>query len=358
MENHPIPQDVSSFQFKLIGNMTVKQFAYLATGVVLAIILFQLPVNFLLKFPFCAFFAALGILLAYVPISGRPMDLMIGNYFRALINPTVFVYDRTDDQPYSLDDSKKPASTTKGLEGLRQALNPMPKDELKAYLQTRKTEPEIKLDEMESNFLTSVSALSSGDFPHRQHKTSDPGLPQINPQLDLAQQGYASQTPLTQEKIIANITQPLKMSVAKTGTISSPQASTTPTSAINLKRPSPRGWNRNADLTTPSDFPNMITGCTKDPRGNALTGILIEIKDKDGNPVRAFKTNEVGRFASATPLANGTYMVEFEDPRNQNLFKTISINASGQTMPSIEVISIDKREELRKSLFETNRHVN
>ena len=100
MENHPIPQDVTGFQFKLIGNMTVKQFAYLASGVILAGILWKLPIYFLIKFPFCTFFAVLGAGLAYFPISGRPMDQMIGNYIKALISPTEFIYQKNGGKIY------------------------------------------------------------------------------------------------------------------------------------------------------------------------------------------------------------------------------------------------------------------
>ena len=100
--------------------------------------------------------------------------------------------------------------------------------------------------------------------------------------------------------------------------------------------------------------PNLITGITKDARGNALSNILIEVKDKEGNPVRAFKTNEFGRFASATPLINGNYTIEFEDPKGQNKFEKGIINVTGQIIQPFAVISIDTREELRRSLFNAN----
>ena len=43
MDNHPIPQDVTGFQFRLIGDMTIKQFAYLAGGMILAWIFLASP---------------------------------------------------------------------------------------------------------------------------------------------------------------------------------------------------------------------------------------------------------------------------------------------------------------------------
>jgi hypothetical protein len=82
-----------------------------------------------------------------------------------------------------------------------------------------------------------------------------------------------------------------------------------------------------------------------------LSNILVEVKDKDGNPVRAFKTNALGQFASATPLSNGIYEIELEDAKKQHAFKAIQINANGQIMLPIEIISHDAREELRKALF-------
>ena len=99
--------------------------------------------------------------------------------------------------------------------------------------------------------------------------------------------------------------------------------------------------------------PNLITGVVKDPRGNVLPNILIEVKDKDNNPVRAFKTNPLGQFASATPILNGVYTMTFEDPQNKQKFDAIEITANGEVMLPLEVISTDERENLRKELFGT-----
>ena len=99
------------------------------------------------------------------------------------------------------------------------------------------------------------------------------------------------------------------------------------------------------------DTANVIAGIVKDPRGNVLTNILVEVKDKQGNPVRAFKTNALGQFASATPLAAGEYTVELEDPKKNNTFDIIQLHATNQILLPIEIISHDAREELRKQLF-------
>lgn len=304
MDNHPIPQDVTGFQFKLIGNMTVKQFAYLAAGIVFAWVLYQLPINIFIKFPFCAFSAILGIGLAFVPVSGRPMDIMIGNYIKALIRPTQFIYQKVGGQIYL--PSKIPLAAVKNLKQYANALSPFPKDKLKTYLESLNTANPQPIDIVEKQSIAvpqpiAVAAPASLN-------TTQPNIPQ--PPI------FQGQTKITLS--------------------------------------APRTLNRQSDVSSISDSPNLITGITKDARGNALPSILVEVKDKDGSPIRAFRTNEFGRFASATPLTNGTYTIEFEDPKAQNKFEKITINVTGQIIAPITAVSIDTREELRRSLFNTN----
>ena len=92
-------------------------------------------------------------------------------------------------------------------------------------------------------------------------------------------------------------------------------------------------------------------GIVKDPRGNVLPGILVEVKDADDSPVRAFRTNGLGQFSAATALQNGTYTILFEDPKKQHKFDIIELEVKGAFIQPIEIISHDAREELRQSLF-------
>lgn len=290
MENHPIPQDVTGFQFKLIGNMTVKQFAYLATGIVLGWIFLQLPVTIFIKFPLGLFFAIFGIGLAFFPISGRPMDAMIGNFIKALLRPTQFVYEKTGGQLYF--------PTTKI--SFSKVAPFQQKDKLKAYLESQAAN---------SSFVPNINPVKPA--------------PVSKPISDIPQ------TKPTSSPVVKPLIQ-------------------------KLISPAPTGFNRQIGLPDTPTSPNLITGVTRDARNNPLSNILVEIKDKEGNPVRAFKTNELGRFASATPLINGIYTIEFEDPKAQNKFEKGMVNANGQIIQPLVVISIDAREELRKSLFNTN----
>src|SRR3989344_3953776 len=92
MDNHPIPQDVTGFQFKLIGSMTIKQFGFIAAGVIPAVVIYYAPVFILLKFILIPLFGLTGVAMAFLPIEGRPLDVMIANFIKALITPNQYLF--------------------------------------------------------------------------------------------------------------------------------------------------------------------------------------------------------------------------------------------------------------------------
>lgn len=444
MENHPIPQDVTGFQFRLIGDMTVKQFAYLAAGVVMAWVFFSLPIHFLIKSPFVLLCASLGASLAFVPIEGRPMDLMLMNFLKALTSPNQFVYQKMGGKLFperhveTQTSKQKPQRSSEKLESL---------------LSSIQKEPKNKLDEKELAFFKSLPlpGVSSRQTPQQPpHSTSQPQIiPQTpihadtppssekksfdkdiksslepkdtTPQIISAheiQKSSAAQVPqasssehiIRQEKMLEHEKETIKKPLAtvqkptQLSSTPSPTHSTiTPEAVEILQKQLDDMLSQKAHLekqlaelvaklqpkpTTPifapktiqqpitqvkkdashihqipknmasklgipftPDVPNLIAGIVKDARGNILPNILIEVKDKEDNAVRAFKTNSLGQFASATPLVNGTYTISFEDPQGNHDFETIDLTANGMLIPSLEIISIDAREELRRSLF-------
>ena len=94
VESHPIPQDVTGFQFKIIGDITVKQFTYLAGPSFVIWFFFQTSTSLFIKLPLSVLLGGLGVSLAFLPIAGRPMDTMIANFIKALFNPTRFLYQK------------------------------------------------------------------------------------------------------------------------------------------------------------------------------------------------------------------------------------------------------------------------
>ncbi|MBI5620178.1 PrgI family protein [Candidatus Gottesmanbacteria bacterium] len=94
MEQHPIPQNVTTFQFRLIGDMTIKQFGYLTGGVVAAYICYRLPLPFFFTWPLAIASGLLGFGLAFVPIEERPMDVWVASFIKNIYSPTQWVWSR------------------------------------------------------------------------------------------------------------------------------------------------------------------------------------------------------------------------------------------------------------------------
>ncbi len=400
MENHPIPQDITGFQFKLIGDMTIKQFAYLAAGVILGWITFILPIFILIKLPIALVFIGLGVAASFLPIEGRPFDLMITNYFKALFSPTQYIYQKTGGHiwfPEPLNPKTWTAKTSTA-----QTDNEDASQRLKDFLKTLPQKPKNKLDEKELNFLNSLGFSTSSlttepnkgeafeklgsiqnpnlkiqrveeeSLPDEKEEKLEEKETEIKKELEEAkilektQEGTASyemahQKVLDLEKLLSetlsqkqNLENQIrelkkKMDLQKLNVF-------TPIIATQKKetqsvRIIPKQMVKIVGLPFIPDVPNLIMGIIKDPRDNSLPNILVEVKDISGNPVRAFKTNVLGQFASATPLGNGVYTISFEDPKSQNKFDTVEIKVTGEIMMPFEIISLDAREELRRSLF-------
>lgn len=403
MENHPIPQDVTGFQFRLIGNMTVKQFAYLATGSVLAVIFYYAPLILLIKIVAIPLLVGAGAALAFLPIEGRPMDLMISNFLKDLFNPTQYLYQKIGGELQVITQpSLLPSGHQKEEKGKKQTLEAQKTNreiKLNQYLKQISHEGKNKLDEKEELFLTALFnpdarprllslelereqqehqlskeealrvkvAQSPEDMEHVLEKEAEAVKKELEnavakeKQLETThQQTQESQGHVNElEKQLDQIMEQKKqleqeiLAMRQKQTLA-PKKVALPLATLQHSqnvRMIPSDQTASVGLPAIPDVPNIIIGIVKDARGNVLPNILVEIKDLNESPIRAFKTNGLGQFASATPLSNGSYTVELEDPKGNHSFEKIAIEAKGEIMLPYEIISHDAREQLRKELF-------
>jgi hypothetical protein len=359
MDNHPIPQDVTGFQFKLVGSMTVKQFVYVASGVLISVVIYYLPLNMFIKYPLIFVLVLLGLAIAFLPLEGRPMDLMAGNFLKALLKPNQFFYKKSGGKlPFSDLDLKALPTVSKNAPAVSEQKHiPTHNEEREARLKTLLStidEPKTSMDQQENAFLSTLFTTNKPTSSLPSTHTAPLPLriqsqPTVTPSLHQSQ-------PHTQAPIIPaqnvpkqtiSVTQPVHPQTNVPGSItvqapvSSPYTHVPPATQTKVSQ----------TKTQLPDFPNLIMGTVKDSRGNILSGILVEVKNNDGESVRAFKTNALGQFASATQLPNGTYTIGFEDPKGLHTFSAVQVNITGTILPLLEVTSIDAREELRKSLF-------
>ncbi len=79
-----------------------------------------------------------------------------------------------------------------------------------------------------------------------------------------------------------------------------------------------------------SEHSNTPNGIVYNSQGGLIQGALISVFDRDGVPVRAFKTNGLGQFVSVTPLPDGHYTIQTEF--NGLNFDTIAFDAEGKLL--------------------------
>lgn len=472
MDNHPIPQDITGFQFKLVGNMTIKQFIYLAVGAFFAwIFFFILNLPTLIQWPLSLLSLGLGAGIAFIPIDGRPMDVMLKNFISALFSPSQFVYEKeggkltnpvpnaptknnlTMNAPLPQSQSnqsgffqptmptqesktthphhsfmqdfkesrehKKEAKKENDMKEIKDENNKLQKeiDEIKKDLETSHTEPkpvvepvpsptppppppapiqqaapppptffappvipamtidqmdeseEIEKKEKELKVANEQIKETAQEKDRLQEevdalkkqledalKAKDealsappaPVMPQITPEQDELEKKLIEsnrEKEALEKELIAIKTKPETPAPAFTPTVAKPAESTQRVRSV------PSGMEQSVGIPSVPDAPNLITGIVKDPRGNPLQNILIEVKDQDANPVRAFKTNGLGKFASATSLSNGKYVISFEDTKETHKFDSVELDLVGAPVMPLEIISVDPREELRRELF-------
>jgi hypothetical protein len=96
MEQHSIPRQITSFEFKLIGFMTLRQFLYLVIFTPLGFIIFKIFPIPILNFLFGLILFLIGIALAFMPINERPLEVWVRNFIKRLGSPTQYIYNKNN----------------------------------------------------------------------------------------------------------------------------------------------------------------------------------------------------------------------------------------------------------------------
>lgn len=343
---HPIPQNVTSFQFKLIGDMTLKQFVYLAAGVGTAYLIFVfLAHDFpLVAWPIIIISALLGVAFAFLPIGSRPLDHWAKSFLKAVYSPTKRVW-RKNGQTYKED--------------------PLFGSRLLMYLAGTTQTPGSSADQQASR--PNIPSYRPTELPVPQPIEPLPTQEELKKTVDLARQAQQLQMKIIQtERTLSQIKDqagkptpvPLDYSQQVNKTLADLQNLVTQASQVKqqiqtvqepkLKTESmiPQPISREKIKVVPpvkppqttlalTTFPNVINGIIKDRAGNYLEGTVAVIYDKEGLPVRALKTNKLGQFTSSTPLPNGTYTLELE--KDNFTFDVLQIELAGQVLPPLQI---------------------
>ncbi len=98
-KTHAIPQNIMSVEFKLIGDLSLKQFVFIAIPLVLGFLMYIVHVNNYITLIFTAFLLLIAFFIDFVPIDDRPLDDLIINFLVAIKNPTQRVWRKNPEFP-------------------------------------------------------------------------------------------------------------------------------------------------------------------------------------------------------------------------------------------------------------------
>src|SRR5687767_3807941 len=171
VQQHPIPQNVTQFQFRLVGDMTLKQFLELAAGIVVGLIFYAAPLPFFFKWPLVIIAVATGASMAFLPIEGRPLEQWILAFIRSIYAPTVYTWQKegaTPPQPISpptpSTPSPQPVIAPITTQSVTQSIQPSPQSTVAQPIQIQTT-PQVTQ-------VTPVSTFS---------QTPEPSAPPLTP---------------------------------------------------------------------------------------------------------------------------------------------------------------------------------
>ena len=313
MYQHPIPQNVTSYQFRLVGDLTLKQFLEFLIGVGLAVLFYFSNLYAPLKAVLMGASVVFGIALAFIPIEERPLDQWVIAFFKAIYRPTQFVWHKQPLLPEYF--SYQTITTTQSTIETSDANAHRKQAGLTSYMQTLPTDDLYNsLDTQQNEQLHYITSLFSGSPSYATYAATPPNPPiPSETQSQTTTSDHLNSTP--QSQINAPVV---------------PETTTT-TTAIPIH---PTNHQVATLPPTPKTI-NTITGVVITPLQNPLEHAIVEILDQSNTPVRATKTNKLGQFYSSTPLKNGVYTISAEaDGFNPSI---ISLEANGQIIPPVTI---------------------
>ncbi|OGD83744.1 hypothetical protein A2572_00800 [Candidatus Collierbacteria bacterium RIFOXYD1_FULL_40_9] len=299
IQQHPVPQDISNYKFRLIGDMTIKQFAALGISIVLSVMTYSAPLPFFFKYPLSFILLLLGVGTAFVPFQGRTLDVWIVAFIKSIYSPTQYIWKHGHQEVVTAPISENATPQTPIVNISAPATDTTPV--------TNQSTNDSTLDSKETN-VPLVKGGNEGD------------LIQTEPIIETNNQNQPiEQQPVIQE--VLNTAQP----VSETITID------------NLSSKIPQPDISSLPIPFTPTTPNTLVGLTLTPQGQTLDGVLVEIKNQSIT-MRATKSNKLGQFLFVRPLENGLYQILAE--KEGFKFESYSIQLTGEIINPLRIQAI------------------
>lgn len=155
---HPIPQNVMGVEFKLVGGLTLRQFAFLAGFIIVAWVLYSSNLPNVIKTPGAVTIALLGLFISLVPIQDRSADIWLKNFLLAVSSPTQRVWKKGTA---NLDIFFELREARDIIKEQKEGVTTRDRRELNQYLRRAQSDELNTLDLAESEFLKGINVLQS-----------------------------------------------------------------------------------------------------------------------------------------------------------------------------------------------------
>ncbi len=383
-KTHPVPQHIAAFEFKLIGDLTLKQFLFAGVGVAVCYAAWISNLSFLTKWATIILAGGLGLGTAFFPIQDRTLDRWLLSFIAALFSPTQRIWRKEPLAPEYLREDYSQFLTSQvlsltplqGRRKLKEYLEDVPKEKR----EFGKEEEERFIEKLNFDFPLPPTAPKLAPAP----EPIKPKPPQPPPEVAVPKVEGTIKVrprPLVERKLPAPTVKDLIREVKKpqreTGEIEKQnielknkldQAEQQLKSLLTIKEERAKdeayrtrlmeqerevrqlterqkttqrristtvdGEERGEGFPREKQLPNVVSGIVKNKEGKLLEGVVIIIKDRDADPARALKTDRLGRFAIATPLENGDYTVEISGRGDS--FGIMKVVIEGSVLPPLE----------------------
>jgi hypothetical protein len=338
IERHPLPQQIASYEFQLVGEMTLRQFAFLGGGLTVAFLIYLSGMPGLVKWPLIIGSAALGAAFAFVPLNDQPLTRWVVIFFKSIFSPTQLIWQKRIPQAEAIQPKPSafaPPKAAKAMPIIQK--KPAVSTRLMEYFQAFPQPPaEEMIDKQEAQRASRIVSMFQS--------VTTPTVPYIPPiPRPIPQQPISPPTP----RPIPSLKPPTPKIIPQKPQFVPPIQPATKPSVAPAKVVLPEApWKAEkptveAKTSTvlpfphPPTDPNILTGMVLGKNGEIIEGAIIEIRDEKGLPVRALKTNKLGQFQTVTPLQNGAYEIETEKEGYQ--FEILRVSLSGNPISPIEI---------------------
>lgn len=307
MEQHAIPQQISSYEFKLVGDMTLKQFLKAAVGIVLAVAINATNLIFFLKYPLMLIFGGGGLMMAFVPFQDRPLETWVIAFLRSIYSPTIYTYKKMPDKDWISLMNSKSVGRDKSLDEAEEVSVPVKdSNKVREFIESL---PTVKMSEavidepIIDDEKTLIGKIGMGGntskLPEREAEvTVKTDAPKEDWRDKKAKLGLkADKVEATAKVVFGEIPMPDK-----------------------------------------PDIPNMLVGMVTNSEEKIVDGAIVEVQDSKGNPSRVLKTNSLGQFRTTTPLSNGKYLIITEKEKLE--FDRVEVELIGKIVEPVKIKAI------------------